>query len=117
MGDIDFVLTSPSATSVEIMARACGTAENFNLNLDDEAAPGPWPCPPVGGGTYQPSNPLAGFDSASSAGIWTLTITDNAGTDTGTLQSWSLEICTEANQIFADGFASENTNAWSATLP
>lgn len=118
MGDLDFKLSSPEATVIEVMSRACGTEENFNLNLDDAAAPGPWPCPPVGGGTYQPSNPLAGFLGEDSTGTWTLTITDNAAQDIGQLQSWGLEICIEQpDVIFVDGFESGNTSGWSGTVP
>jgi hypothetical protein len=76
------------------MAPSCGTANSFNLNLDDEAAPGPWPCPPADGGTYQPSNPLSLFDGQNSAGTWTLMIQDNANGNGGRLDGWSLEICT-----------------------
>jgi subtilisin-like proprotein convertase family protein len=96
MGDLDFYLDSPAGTQAHLMERACGTDENFDLNLDDEAPPGPWPCPPTGGGTYQPTEPLSKFDGEDSTGTWTLTIVDNADIDTGTLQSWSLEICAEA---------------------
>ncbi|NJL27984.1 MAG: hypothetical protein HC897_08825 [Thermoanaerobaculia bacterium] len=53
--DLDFKVTSPQATTIEVISRSCGNVDNFNLNLDDEAAPGPWPCPPTDGGTYQPS--------------------------------------------------------------
>jgi subtilisin-like proprotein convertase family protein len=118
MGDLDFKLGSPDATVIEVMSPACGTAENFDLDLDDEAAPGAWPCPPTDGGTYRPSNPLAGFLGEDSTGTWTLTITDNAAQDIGELQSWGLEICIELpDDIFADGFESGNTAGWSITVP
>src|SRR6185503_8108823 len=59
--DLSFTLQSPTGTQVEIMAQSCGSDDNFNINLDDEAAPGVWPCPPTGGGIYRPSNPLSAF--------------------------------------------------------
>jgi subtilisin family serine protease/subtilisin-like proprotein convertase family protein len=93
MGDLDFFLDSPASTQVQLMEQACGTAENFDLNLDDEAPAGPWPCPPIDGGTYQPTGLLADFDGEDSTGTWTLSIVDNFSGDTGSLQSWSLEIC------------------------
>lgn len=94
INDLDFNLASPGGTSVQIMARSCSSQDNFDLNLDDEAAPGSWPCPPIGGGTYQPSNPLSAFDGQSANGTWTLTINDNANLDGGSLDGWSLEVCT-----------------------
>jgi subtilisin-like proprotein convertase family protein len=96
INDLSFDLISPAATQVRVMARSCGSQDHFNLNLDDEAAPGAWPCPPTTGLTYRPSNPLSGFDGENSAGTWTLRVTDHEAGDIGELQSWSLEICAEA---------------------
>jgi subtilisin-like proprotein convertase family protein len=93
INDLDFNLTSPLGTEVQIMARSCSSQDNFNLSLDDEAAPGSWPCPPVGGGTYQPSNALSAYDGQNRAGTWTLRIDDNANLDGGSLNGWGLEIC------------------------
>lgn len=45
---------------------------------------------------YRPNNPLAGFDGASLAGTWTLTVRDNASGDTGSLVGWCLIPSTEA---------------------
>lgn len=92
MNDLSFILQSPAGTQVEIMARSCGSEDNFNINLDDEATPGAWPCPPNNGGLYQPSNPLAAFDGEDSAGVWALIVTDNANLDGGSLNGWGLEI-------------------------
>lgn len=94
MNDLDFALDSPQSTEVQLMARSCSSTHNFDLNLDDEAAPGPWPCPPTDGGTYQPTGSLADLNGEDSTGTWTLTIVDNANWDSGQLNSWSLEICT-----------------------
>lgn len=103
INDLDFNLTSPQGTAVQIMAQSCSSEDNFGLNLDDEAAAGSWPCPPTGGGTYQPSSPLSAFDGQSSTGTWTLRIDDNANVDGGSLTSWGLEIC-------VDGVAATPTN-------
>jgi subtilisin-like proprotein convertase family protein len=95
INDLSFNLISPAATNVQVMAQSCADENNFNLSLDDEAAgaPGGWPCPPVGGGTYVPSNPLSGFDGQAASGTWTLRITDSGRQDTGTLQDWGLNLC------------------------
>lgn len=103
INDLDFNLIAPSTTAVQIMAQSCGSQDNFALGLDDEAAPGAWPCPPTGGGNYQPSNPLSAFDGQSANGTWTLRIDDNANLDGGSLAGWGLEICT-------DGVAPTPTN-------
>jgi hypothetical protein len=71
----------------------CTFQNNFNIDLDDEAAPGLPPCPFNNGNTYQPENPLAAFIGEESEGTWVLTIQDLATGDGGSLNSWALEIC------------------------
>lgn len=46
-----------------------------------------------------------------------VTVAEHAGQDVGVLQSWSLEICIENVTLFADGFESGTTSAWSAVVP
>ena len=96
MGDLSFVLQSPSGTSVEIMERACGSDNDFSLSFDDDAA-AYRPCPPADGRTYKPDNPLAAFDGEEPGGTWTLTVTDHANQDGGALNSWGLYACYEAD--------------------
>ncbi|HKQ49174.1 MAG TPA: proprotein convertase P-domain-containing protein [Phycisphaerae bacterium] len=69
---------------------------NYNIILDDQGAGGAietlcavsMVSPP----NYVPNNPLAAFNGDDSAGAWTITVSDNAGQDTGTLVQWSLHI-------------------------
>jgi subtilisin-like proprotein convertase family protein len=46
--------------------------------------------PPAIAGTFSPNNPLSAFDGESIAGTWTLTISDRASGDEGTLNAWCL---------------------------
>jgi hypothetical protein len=46
---------------------------------------------PALGGTLQPQEPLAAFAGENISGTWTLTVSDNAGADLGTLNTWCLE--------------------------
>jgi subtilisin-like proprotein convertase family protein len=95
ISDLDFNLTSPQGTAVQIADFAsCGSQDNFNLNLDD-AGTGSWPCPPTNGGTYPPTNALSAFNGQDSTGTWTLRIDDNYNADGGSLNGWSLEVCAE----------------------
>ena len=41
---------------------------------------------------YTPASALSAFDGMDAAGDWTMTITDNAAADTGSVNSWSLSI-------------------------
>ena len=92
IGDLEFILTSPLGTTVSFITRKCGSDDDFNLSLDDEAV-NSIPCPYNDGGTYLPDNPLSAFDGESSVGEWTLTIIDYAGGDIGELSSWGLNFC------------------------
>lgn len=113
VGDLDFFLTSPAGTSVHLIEHNIGArdGEDFDLTLDDEAAPGA-----IQGGdfisgtvlglgqTWQPDgigenlngNPtattLSAFDGENPAGVWRLTVVDNGGGDSGNMGAWSLEI-------------------------
>jgi subtilisin-like proprotein convertase family protein len=97
INDVSVQLRSPAGTTATIMARSCGSQDNFNLSLDDAAPgnPGGWPCPPTGGGTYKPSAPLATLNGGPASGTWQLTVRDNVDEDGGSLNAWSLRICGE----------------------
>ncbi len=45
-------------------------------------------------GNVIPNSTLSVFDGLSSAGVWTITVSDNAGQDLGTLNEWCLDITT-----------------------
>ena len=80
--------------SVDLWFDNCGGDNNMDVLLDDSAAPPPADCPEPVVGTFAPDNPLAAFNGTSAGGTWTLRVVDDAGIDTGTLDSWSLIITT-----------------------
>lgn len=107
VGDLIITLSNGS-TSVELINRP-GVPElgsvGYSWNLagvytfDDGAATsfesignGPGTAFNLPSGSYAPENALAAFNGLDSAGTWTLTISDNAFLDTGTLNSWSLTV-------------------------
>lgn len=110
VGDLIFTLTSPGGTSVTLMDRPgvpglspFGCSNNnvdvlFGDGLPDDpegtcsgAGQGntadPWP---VSNAT--PVQPLSALNGEDANGTWTLTVSDNAGGDTGTLLDWELLI-------------------------
>lgn len=97
LGDITFTLQSPSGKTITLLNGICGDNDDFDLNLDDEAAEGNLPCPPTDGGTYQPGEELSQFKGEEASGTWTLSIIDGFNGDGGQLESWSLDICTITN--------------------
>ncbi|HYC53329.1 MAG TPA: lysyl oxidase family protein [Candidatus Binatia bacterium] len=94
LGDVVAQLASPSGTEVTLLDNVCGGSEDFDLYLGDETASS-ITCPATDPSQLrQPSEPLAPLFGESTAGVWSLRFQDTAGSDSGTLQSWSLEVCT-----------------------
>jgi subtilisin-like proprotein convertase family protein len=93
MADLTFQLISPDNTTVTLFGGICGNLQNFNLNLDQEAAPGAFPCPPTTGLTYQPSGNLNSMVGKDLSGSWTLRVIDAFNLDGGSLDSWGLNVC------------------------
>jgi subtilisin-like proprotein convertase family protein len=93
--NLTFTLTSPAGTVVNLMSQPCtNAAANFNIDFDDAAASAVYPCPPTDGLAYQPLSVLSAFNGQNAAGVWTLTISDNATNNGGQLNGWSLQVCT-----------------------
>jgi subtilisin-like proprotein convertase family protein len=95
INDLVIKLKSPAGTEIILFTRICDNEDNFDVNFDDAAAPGALPCPPTGGGTYQPNQALSVFNGENQQGTWTLTINDMANQDGGSLTSWGLTICSD----------------------
>jgi subtilisin-like proprotein convertase family protein len=97
MSDLTFNLIGPTGISVELFGGICGMDDDYDLSLDDAAAPGAIPCPPIGSGTYQPANALSVFNGTDQQGVWTLEIVDGFNLDGGDLNGWGLELCTSSS--------------------
>ena len=92
--DLKFTLFAPSAVNVLIWNRPCpGDYDNFNINFDQSALPGSWPCPPIDGGFYLPFYSLATFKNQEIKGQWRLQVQDVAPNDGGSLQTWKIKTC------------------------
>ncbi len=120
VGDLT-VTVSHGGTTVTVIDRPGVPASSFGCNqdnfagiiLDDEGTGGDiesqcsanLSSPPE----YTPNNALTAFDGMDAAGVWTLTVSDSATPDPGTLDAWSLHIdglgsnpCTAQCSINAD---------------
>ena len=99
VGDLIVTLTSPANTTVTLIDRMGVPASTFGcsnndllVTLDDEAgAPIEDECTgsPITG-SFIPNEALSAFDGEEVNGDWILTISDNAGGDTGMLNAWTL---------------------------
>lgn len=100
--DLIIALNHPDATQVLLWNRACAGNDNFNVTLSDGAAA--FSCVANMTGTFAPSAPLSTFNGKTPSGTWSLLAADFWNQDTGTINSWSLEICTVTAQLATQDF-------------
>ena len=97
-GDLTITLTSPDNVTVELANQIGSSGDNYSGTVfDDEAGTAIGAGSPPYAGTFQPSGSLADFDGLQTMGDWTLSITDNANGDDGTLNNWDLQLCGNTN--------------------
>ncbi|MCG2612169.1 proprotein convertase P-domain-containing protein [Flavobacterium sp. SM15] len=111
INDLTATLISPTGTQVQLYARPCTNTliQNINATFDDSGIAVVCGTNPGISGTVKSTQALSAFNGENSTGTWTLRISDAANQDGGSLNSWSLNICTvtalgtqENNQL--DGF-------------
>ena len=93
--DLTIQITSPGGTTINLMNNPCGSQNNIDIEFDDEASSSNFPCPATDGLAYVPVNAISAFDGQEINGVWTLTVTDGAHGDGGSLNSWGLDFTLE----------------------
>jgi hypothetical protein len=91
---LTFKLVSPQGTEVTLMSGICPGTDNFDINLDDEAANtlASILCSPAGqNGTYKPAQPLKTLFGERVSGTWTLEIYSSLP-QTGSLTQANFEV-------------------------
>lgn len=99
VGDLLVRLTHPDGTTqVNVWSGNCTSNDDILIEFEDGAAA--IDCALTGAGnTYNPVEPLSAFTGLNAQGDWTILIADFFSGDTGTLNNWSIEICTETLSI------------------
>ncbi|SNZ02007.1 proprotein convertase P-domain-containing protein [Flagellimonas pacifica] len=93
--DMDISLTSPGGTTVLLSSDNGGSGDNYtNTIFDDAAATAITSGSAPFTGTFSPEGSLSDFDGEDPSGTWTLSIFDDFNGDTGTLNSFSIQVCT-----------------------
>lgn len=94
VGDLEITLISPSGTRVILSDNNGGSSDNFvNVTFSDSATTSiTVASTPYANATYAPQTAFAALAGESSGGVWQLEIADQVGTDSGTLNSWSLTV-------------------------
>ncbi|MBE9568759.1 MAG: S8 family serine peptidase [Proteobacteria bacterium] len=75
IGDLQVNLNSPSGTTVQLHGQSGGSRDNLIAIYDLDILPA-----------------ISAFLNTPGAGTWTLSVSDNAGRDTGKLNAWGLRV-------------------------
>lgn len=94
IGDLQVDLISPAGTRVALHARSGDSADNLVLTYGDG-----------NNGTTVPAGDLSALRGEAADGNWSLFISDNAGNDIGTLNSWSISMSTGTMDCSSSGAA------------
>ncbi len=92
VGDLTISLLPPVGAPITLFNRAPNSsADNFTNTVFDDAAATPITSgtPPFTG-SFRPANALSSANGIHSIGGWGLKVVDSAGTDTGTIDNWTL---------------------------
>ncbi|BCY27644.1 reprolysin-like metallopeptidase [Flavobacterium okayamense] len=107
INDLVIQIEHPDNTTFStVWNRACGSQDNFNVTLSDGAPA--FVCATNMTGTFAPSSPLSVFNGLASNGTWDLYTADFWNGDTGQINSWSIEICTQTATLSNDTFSDIN---------
>lgn len=92
--DLSLELTSPTGITILLSVGNGGEGNNYTNTIFDDSAENSI----VDGlapflGTFRPQIPLSYLNNTTSQGDWTLKVVDSGEADTGTIDSWSMEIC------------------------
>ncbi|HEY4309282.1 MAG TPA: proprotein convertase P-domain-containing protein [Pirellulales bacterium] len=99
--DLNVTLISPDGTYVPLINHSGGSGANFiNTTLDDQAikAIGSGTAPFTG--SFKPASVLSALNGKNPNGTWKLLVSDTVSGNSGTLDSWSLKITTNAGEPF-----------------
>ena len=96
INDLTATLISPLGTQVQLFARPCTSAniQNISATFDDSGVNVVCGTNPGITGVVKSTQLLSAFNGQSSTGTWTLRILDGFNRDGGSLNSWSINICT-----------------------
>ncbi len=95
-GDLTGTLTAPDGTVITLFSRIGGNGDDYSGTIfDDEAGQAITDGSPPYAGEFRPEEALSGLDGISITGDWILSITDSAGGDIGSLNSWSMFVVTD----------------------
>jgi len=104
--DLIIAINHPDATQVPVWNRACAGNDNFNVTLSDGSPA--FSCVANMTGTFAPSSALSAYNTKPSNGTWTLLARDYYNVDTGQINSWFVNVCTQSFTLNTENFGLED---------
>lgn len=100
IGDLIMQLQSPNGGGfANIWARSCNDAQYGNIDVTLKDGEPAIMCASPTTGTYAPASPMTGFTGNDPSGTWNLVFVDFFTGDTGTVNEWSIELCTTTTTV------------------
>ncbi|QIX62449.1 T9SS type A sorting domain-containing protein [Hymenobacter sp. BT18] len=104
-GELVISLTAPTGQRVVLASSACAGRADLQASFDDQATT-TLGCPLTQNAVVRPTGTLASLQGLAAGGTWTLTVQDLNTTLKGSIQGWTLELCTIRNTATATTSAS-----------
>ncbi len=102
VGDLALIVARPDNTQRTLWQFACGENNNMNVTFTDSGSAVNCGSPTTG--NVVPVQALSLFEGTQAQGDWILAFADYGAGDIGTLNSWSVEICSQTINA-ADAFS------------
>lgn len=105
--DLNLAVIRPGGGLLTVYNQQCASGANMDVTFDSDAAA--FACgSPLIGTMALPSGTLAGMNSAQQQGTWQFGFRDRAAGNTGTVNSFSVEICSQQIVLSSEAFDFEN---------
>lgn len=101
--DLIGAVNHPDATQVMLFNRVCAGEDGLNVTFSDGASAIACGATVVTG-TFAPTAPLSAFNNKAANGTYTLLLRDMYNGDTGALNSWSIEVCSQTVTLSSPSF-------------
>ena len=93
ISDLRIKLISPSGTEVVLLDGICGSSDDLYLGLEDNGIT-PFNCPATDNLLYAPNELFSNLINEEANGDWILSVKDKYNYDGGSLNGWTLNLCT-----------------------
>lgn len=106
--NLHIAVVRPGGTMANLYNQGCASGANMNVTFDTQG--GAMVCASPTAGSYQPSlaTALSAMNGNTATGNWQLGFRDLAAGNTGTINSFSIEICTQTVALTNENFTFEN---------